>query len=473
MSLEDSISGLYTDRYQLAMAYSYWKSGRAEEPAVFDYFFRRLPYNGGYAVFAGLGTLVELLTSFRFSDEEIRFLEKEGFDQDFLGYLAKFQFKGNLWAPPEGEIIFPVEPIARVEGGLIETQLIETLLLNVLNFQSLIATKACRCRMVAGNRSLSEFGLRRAQGLAGRWASRAAVVGGFDSTSNLDAAKRYGIQSIGTMAHSFVQSFDSEITAFRDFASTHKSDTVLLLDTYDTLGSGLGNAIRVAKELASKGHTLKGVRLDSGDLAYLSKQVRKCLDTEGFSEVKIVVSNQIDEHLIRSLFEQGAEIDVFGIGTSLVTGHPDAALDGVYKLSQMAGQPRMKFSDSIGKVTLPGIKSVTRFVDSEGLFAADAIHLITEKVPIIMIHPSEPRKRLELESLQPSNLLQKVLERGEIFKEMASCTESYSHLKQRIKMLPHEHIRIENPHTYKVGISENLFELRANLLENSQRKGIS
>lgn len=453
------------------MAYSYWKSGRAEELAVFDYFFRRLPYDGGYAVFAGLETLVELLAAYRFHDNDLRFLEEEGFEKDFLDYLSKFQFQGTILSPPEGEIVFPNEPIARVEGGLVETQLIETLLLNVLNFQSLIATKACRCRVVAGDKSLSEFGLRRAQGLAGRWASRAAVVGGFDSTSNLDAAKRYGIQSTGTMAHSFVQSFESELEAFRDFAKTHKSGTVLLVDTYDTLESGLENAITVAKELAKEGHSLKGVRLDSGDLAYLSKRVRSRLDSAGLSEVKIVVSNQIDEYLIRSLFDQGAKIDVFGIGTSLATGHPDAALDGVYKLSQVADKPKIKFSDSIGKVTLPGVKTVTRFQDVNGYFAGDAIHLDSESVPEIMIHPSETQKHLSLTGFTSSPLLTKVVERGKSCHQLVNSIGASTYRKERLSKLPTEHLRIENPHTYKVGLSTQLLELRTNLLENSKTKG--
>ena len=460
MPLKEQVNGLYTDRYELSMAWTYWSEGRAGEPAVFDYFFRQLPFGGGYAVFAGLGTLVEALREFTFGDEAIDFLRKENFPADFLGYLRDFRFGGNLFSVREGEVIFPAEPVARVEGGLLETQLIETLLLNVLNFQSLIATKAARCVRAAGGRAVSEFGLRRAHGLGGLWATRGALVGGCASTSNVAGAALYGVPAAGTMAHSFVQSYDDEITAFRRFAERHGNATILLADTYDTLRSGVPNAIAVAREMALRGEALRGVRLDSGDLAYMAKETRRLLDEAGLPEVRIVVSNQLDEWVIRSLDEQEAPIDLFGIGTRLATGQPDAAFDGVYKLAMCGGAPRMKFSESLSKSTLPGRKGVTRFLDENGRFFADAIHLGEEGPPARMRHPFEPRKQLDLANRDSEPLLREVVTGGEPAEPLPSVTEAAAYARRRLELLPPEHQRLENPHTYKVGLSPALVDLR-------------
>src|SRR5665213_350975 len=312
----------------------------------------------------------------------------------------------------EGEIAFPLEPLLTVHGSLAEVQLIETLLLNYLNFQSLIATKAARIRYAAGDRYLSEFGLRRAQALGGIAASRAAIAGGFDSTSNLLAARRYDVKAVGTMAHSFIQSQVDELTAFRKFAEAEPGNCTLLVDTYNTLKSGIPNAIIVAKEMQEKGQQLNAIRLDSGDLAYLSKKARKQLDDAGFQNVQIVVSNQLDEYLIKSLLEQKAPIDSFGVGTSLATGQPDAALDGVYKLSEIDGEPKVKLSENIQKVTLPGIKQVYRFTDEEGRFIADAIALANDGIPNQMIHPYDPEKSMPLNTKLASPLLHKIMENG-------------------------------------------------------------
>ncbi|MCS7338213.1 MAG: nicotinate phosphoribosyltransferase, partial [Verrucomicrobiae bacterium] len=447
------VSGLYTDRYELSMAWAYWRAGRAHDPAVFDYFFRTLPFRGGYATFAGAGTLVAALDQFRFGDAELAFLHKQGFDSDFLDYLKSFRFRGSIWMPAEGEPVFPLEPVARVEGTLVETQLIETLLLNVLNFQTLVATKAARCRDAAHGRALAEFGLRRAQGLGGLWASRAACIGGCTSTSNMEAAALYGLQTAGTMAHSFVQSYDDELTAFRAFAQVHGSNTVLLLDTYDTLHSGLPNAIVVARELAARGQRLAGVRLDSGDLAWLSREVRKALDAAGLREVKIVVSNQLDEYVIRSLIEQGAPIDVFGIGTALAVGHPDGALDGVYKLAECGGKPRMKYAAGLAKQTLPGRKAVSRYYDDEGWFRADAIHLADEPPPDRMIDPHDPTRRLTLAQWRSEPLLKLVVKDGAPVQPLPDVHAAAVYARARADRLPPEHRRFENPHIYKVGIS--------------------
>ncbi len=372
-------SATYTDQYELAMGQAYFLSGRKDEFAVFDYFFRKNPFGGGYTIFAGLPDLLAVLEEFRFDEEDLDFLKKQSFDPGYLTYLKDFRFKGTVYSPPEGDLVFPTRPVLRVEGDLIETQLIETVLLNILNFQSLIATKASRMRLVAGDRTLIDFGLRRAQGPGGYYASRAAVIGGFDATSNARAARDYNLQPSGTMAHSYVQSCESEVDAFRSFAAARPVDCVLLVDTYNTLHSGVPNAIIVAKEMEKKGQRLKGIRLDSGDLSYLAQKSRAMLDEAGLHYVRIAASNQLDEYIIRSLMDQGAPIDVFGVGTSVVTGQPDAALDGVYKLAKTGGIPVIKLSENISKITLPDKKQVWRAIDNEGLFlGADVVGLEDE-----------------------------------------------------------------------------------------------
>ena len=473
MTGNELLCGLYTDRYQLAMALAYWRCGRAEEEAVFDYFFRSAPFGGGYAVFAGLGPLVEALGHFRFGEADLAFLRKDGFPDEFLDYLRDFVFRGSVWAPPEGEIVFPYEPVLSVAGGLLEAQIIETLVLNLLNFQSLVATKASRCRRAAGRRVLSEFGLRRAQGSGGMWASRAACVGGCDNTSNLAAARAFGLEAAGTMAHSFIQSYDSELEAFRDFARIHGSSTVLLLDTYDTLRSGVPNAIQVAREMESRGERLKGVRLDSGDLAYLSREVRAALDEAGLREVVILASNQVDEHVIRSLREQDDRIDGFGIGTSLVTGVPDGALDGVYKLAETGGKPRLKASETIAKTTLPGHKTVYRMEDADGMAMADVVCLAEEPVPDRMVHPFEPHMRLGLANWRARPLRGEVVRGGRPAGQVPSAAEASVRARRALDRIPPEHLRFDNPHTYKVGLSVRLRDLRDTLLADKRKDAAS
>ena len=456
-------SGLYTDMYEIAMAQAYFKHGNYNTPACFDYFFRKLPYGGGYVVFCGLGELLPIIEDMHFSKEEINWLFKEGFDKRFLEWLEAFRFKGTIRSMQEGEVVFPLEPLLQVEGGLAEVQLIETLLLNYLNFQSLIATKAARMRSVAGDRHLSEFGLRRAQGLGGISASRAAIAGGFDSTSNVYAAKMYDIKAVGTMAHSFIQSEENELTAFRKFAEAHPENCTLLVDTYNTLRSGIPNAIIVAKEMMQKGQTLQAIRLDSGDLAYLSKKGRKMLDDAGLEKVRIVVSNQLDEYLIKSLLDQKAPIDVFGVGTSLATGQPDAALDGVYKLSEINGEPKIKLSENIQKVTLPGAKQVYRYKDESGNFIADAIALEKDEIPQKMIHPYDIEKSMELNPAMTIPLLNKVMANGASLLNNYEPKDVAAYSNTRLQLLPDEHKRFNNPHIYKVGISGSLHQLRSDL----------
>lgn len=461
-----NFSGTYTDKYQLTMAQAYFLQGQKDHPAVFDYFFRRLPFGGGYAVFAGLDDLLDRLENFRFDKTDIDFLASQGFHPDFLNYLKTFRFSGTIYSCCEGEIIFPICPILSVEGRLIEAQLIETLALNVLNFQTLIATKASRVREVAGNRRLIDFGLRRAQGPAGYYASRAAMIGGFDATSNVMAGRDYQIPIAGTMAHSFVQSYDEELSAFRAFAKSWPEHCVLLVDTYNTLESGLPNAIKVGQELEKEGYRLQGIRLDSGDLAYLARKARQMLDEAGLSYVEISASNQLDEYVIKSLMEQESPIDVFGVGTQLVVGAPDAALDGVYKLAFANKKPRIKISENLKKVSLPYKKQVYRVFEKESSFlGADLISLFEEKSLDKMYHPFEISKSLSLKDYKKESLLSKVMEEGGRLFSPKPLKEIKQYCQQRLARLPLEYKRITNPHLYKVGLSEALNSEREKLIE--------
>lgn len=455
----------YTDYYELTMAQGYYLSGIHEKRASFDYFFRKNPFDGGYVIFAGLKELIETVKTMRFTEEEIEYLEREEFADEFIEYLKDFEFKGNIWSVKEGEIVFPGEPIVTVEGNLLETQLIETLLLNVLNFQSLIATKAARIKFAAGEKAtILDFGLRRAQGLAGIHATRAAMIGGFDGTSNVYSAQRFSVPAGGTMAHSWVQSFDDELTAFRTYAEHYPDNTTLLVDTFDTLGSGVPNAIKVASELRSKGHKLNGIRLDSGDLAYFSKQSRKMLDDAGFPDVKIAASNQLDERVIASLRTQNAPIDIFGVGTRLVTGDNSPALDGVYKLSSIGGEPTLKISENIEKITLPGFKKIYRYFDDDGTVYGDAILLDKEKVLERMHHPTFPAKKSDLNEKNFEELLEQVIKNGEQIVDLPDVKEIAEYKRERFAKLDPEYKRFDNPHIYKVGISSRLMETRDHLL---------
>lgn len=461
---------LYTDLYELTMAQGYFLSGRKGEPAVFDYFFRSNPFDGGFVVFAGLDDLLGLLQGLSFGQEDIGYLRAQGFRPEFLEYLEGFEFSADIWAAREGEIVFPLAPVLRVEGNIIEAQVVETVILNYLNFQSLVATKAARIRLAAGGRAAIDFGLRRAQGLGGIHASRAAVIGGMDATSNVYAGFQYGLDISGTQAHAWIQSFDDELEAFRKFAEFYPDNCILLVDTYDTLRSGIPNAIRVGKELEAKGHRLQGIRLDSGDLAYLSKEARQQLDEAGLGDVRIFASNQLDEYLIRSLAHQGAPIDGFGIGTRLVTGAPDAALDGVYKLSRSNGQPRLKISENIEKISFPGAKKVLRLLNEADQFIGDAIVLEEEQEVDRIYHPHQPEKNTDIRHCKKEPLLHQVMKNGEKQTEGLPPAEINRFVRKRLAQLPEEHKRFEYPHLYKVGISEKLMNLRDEIVENLKRR---
>lgn len=459
-----SITGTYTDLYQLTMGQVYFLQGTSEREAVFDYFFRKLPFGGGYVVFAGLGDLLQILEDLRFSPQDLDYLTERGLDPGFIRHLKDFRFQGTLYSVREGEIVFPNEPVVRVQGTILEAQLVETVLLNMLNFQSLVATKAARIRSVAPDKVLSDFGLRRAQGLGGYHAARAAIVGGFNSTSNVKAGLDFDIPSVGTMAHSFIESYEDELTAFRDFADKKPANCVLLVDTYDTLRSGVPHAITVAKEMEQRGQKLLGIRLDSGDLAYLSRQSRRMLDEAGLSYVTITASNQLDEYVIKSLLDERAPIDIFGVGTSLATCPPDAALDGVYKLSFANGKPRIKLSENVKKTTLPGKKQVYRVLNGRGnFFGADLIALEDERNVELMHHPYEPDKFLSIRGMEQEQLLQPRMKSGRITEAQPSLKEISDYCMQRLGQLPPEHKRFQNPHIYKVGISEPLRDLRNEL----------
>jgi nicotinate phosphoribosyltransferase len=464
MNMLGEHTGLYTDMYELTMAQAYFREGAAEARVSFDYFFRKLPFGGGFVVFAGLADVLDLIEDFRFSAADLSYLRTLGFAPDFLDHLGRFRFQGDVFSVREGEVVFPLEPVVRVGGGLLEAQVIETALLNFLNFESLIATKAARLRLAAGARLLSEFGLRRSHGFGGIHASRAAVIGGCDTTSNVYAAWRYGLRPAGTMAHSYIESHGDELEAFLKFSASHPEGCILLVDTYDTLRSGLPNAIRAAKEMENCGRRLYAVRLDSGDLAYLAKQARRMLDEADLGYVKIVASNLLDEHVIKSLLDQGAPIDLFGVGTRLATGAPDAALDGVYKLAEVGGESRLKLSENLAKTTLPGRKKIIRCSDERGFFQADAIVLEEEEAPPRMVHPFEPGKSLRLDHFKQEPLLVKAMENGRKLRDSQPVDRIAACARERLASLPDEHKRFDNPHVYKVGLSDRLAGLRDGLV---------
>ena len=455
----------YTDLYQITMSQVYFHEGLQDETAIFDYFFRKLPFGGGYAIFAGLEDLIDTIETFHFDEKDLKFLQAQGMDQAFLNYLKDFRFQGNIYASREGDLIFPNRPVLSVEAPIIETQLLETLILNILNYQTLVATKASRMRLAAGDRQLVDFGLRRAPGTGGYAAARAAFIGGFDATSNVRAGRDYGIPVSGTMAHSFIQRYDNEISAFRNFAKMRPQDCVLLVDTYNTLKSGVPNAVKVGKEMEKKGNRLKGIRLDSGDLAWLAKASRKMLDDAGLDYVKIAVSNQLDENVIKSLLMQGAPIDLFGVGTSLVTGHPDAALDGVYKLAHVKDEPRLKLSENIEKINLPGKKQVYRLLHSDGAFyGGEAVAAADEADFDTMHHPIDPHKSQTLTRFVKKPLLKKIVGNGQRLTAPGKLDEIAAFSRRQLHKLPEEFKRFENPHIYKIGLSPSLKENRDRLV---------
>ncbi|MDG5767176.1 nicotinate phosphoribosyltransferase [Balneolales bacterium ANBcel1] len=392
---------LYTDYYQLTMGQGYYKIGIHEKKAHFDYFFRNTPFGGGFVVFAGLADLLAVLEGYRFTPDACRWLENKGFDHDFCRFLGEYRFDADIHSVREGEPVLPGEPVLTVSGSLLSCQLIETLLLNILNFQSLIATKAYRLRQACGDRQLVDFGLRRGQGAGSVSATRAAFIGGITATSNVMAGYRFDVPVSGTMAHSWIQCFDSELEAFRAYAALYPDQCILLVDTYNSLESGIPNAITVAKELEGRGHRLIGVRLDSGEPHKMAPKARKMLDDAGLNNVAIAVSDQLDEEKIAALVGDNVPIDLFGVGTRLITGHPDGALSGVYKMCELDGRPTMKYTDESSKSSLPGVKELLRYADSQGRFTNDLICLSGESPDS---PGGEPLRRIFMESGHALNM---------------------------------------------------------------------
>lgn len=480
MSCGAEDSALFTDFYSLTMAQGYWKKAMNCR-AVFEMFFRRQPFRSGFSIFAGLQTLIERLKSFSFGADDIRYLKELGvFEDGFLEYLASFRFSGSLWAMDEGTVVFPNEPLVRVEGGLIECQLIEGMLLNTINFQSLIATKTARICLAAGKSSVMEFGLRRAQGTDGALsASRAAFIGGVSGTSNVLAGKRFNIPVLGTMAHSWIMAWPSEEEAFAAYANLYPDRVIFLIDTYDTLKSGIVNAIKVGKTLAAQGRKF-GVRLDSGDIHYLSMEVRNKLDEAGLHDAGISVSNDLDESIIKTLTDAGAPIDSWGVGTQLVTGGTQSAFTGVYKLAasdDRAGNlaARIKFSDNPEKTTNPGVKQVWRITDAQGMCVADVLALEDPAQPdsiepgktYSFRHPSGDYRRFShtIEgSARP--LLTRHLHNGEQTAPTPALPQIREKVRQELDTFDQSYKRLLNPHLYKVSITERLQALKIELIKN-------
>jgi len=474
-------SALFTDFYSLSMAQGYWKNNMNNR-AVFEVFFRRHPSGGGFSVFAGLETLIQALKGFSFSPEDLSYLATLGFfEEPFLEYLRGFRFSGSLWAMDEGTIIFPQEPVVRVDSTLIESQIVEGLILNMINFQSLIATKTARIALASGNGSIMEFGLRRAQGPDGALsASRAAFIGGAGATSNVLAGKVFGIPVAGTMAHSWVMSFSGEEEAFRSYAAQYPDRTVFLIDTYDTLKSGIRNAVTVGRELAKAGKSF-GVRLDSGDMHYLSVEVRRILDEAGFPNATITVSNDLDEYIVDTLTKAGAPVNNWGVGTRMVTGGDEAAFSGVYKLAAKDDGrgnliPTMKFSDNPEKTTTPGVKQVWRVRDGSGQSLADIMTLddpagtdVPEKGRHLAFwHPQVDYRHFYhtiSEEGEAEPLLKKQLEGGTVIRPGPSLKDIQRKVREDLRSFDQSYKRILNPHIYKVSITERLRTLKLDLIK--------
>ncbi len=465
---------LLTDLYQLTMGQGYFREGKHEQIAVFDVFFRPNKLIT-YSVAAGVEQALDYLENFRFEEDDIAYLRSlEMFREDYLAYLKNLRFTGEVFSVREGEIVFPYEPIFTVRAPMIEAQLVETALLTFLNHQTLIASKSAKICAAAGG-GVMEFGLRRAQGAdAGVYGARAAVIGGCVATSNVYAGKAFDIPVAGTMAHSWIMNFNSELEAFRAYAKTFPNDCTFLVDTYDTLQSGVPNAITVFQELKSAGYTPKGIRLDSGDLAYLSKEARKMLDEAGLFEVKICASGDLDEYSIRSLKAQGAKIDIWGVGTKLITSSDMPALGGVYKLAAVYENgeeiPKIKLSNTTEKITTPAFKEVYRIYDKQtGKALADYITRFDEEMderkPITLFHPVETWKRLTVERFTARKLREKMMEGGKRIEHSPSLKEICAYCKAEYSRFWEEYTRQDMPHIYKVDLSPALHALKREMVE--------
>lgn len=468
---------LVADFYEYTMANGYFNKNMKEKIAYFDVFFRKVPDEGGYAIVAGLEQIINYIRNLSFDEEDIKYLRKQNkFSEEFLSYLENFRFTGDIWAIPEGTVVFPNEPLITVKAPIIEAQLLETMLLLTTNHQSLIATKTSRIVKEAQERPVMEFGARRAHGInAAVEGARAAIIGGAVGTSCTLSAKEFSVPASGTMAHSWIQSFDSEYEAFKAYAELYPDDCTFLIDTYNTIESGLPNAIKVFNEvLKPKGYRPKAVRLDSGDLAYLSKKVRKILDEAGYEDCKICATNSLDEYLIKSLIEQDAKIDLFGVGENLITAKSEPVFGGVYKLVAIEEDnkitPKIKVSENTAKVTNPSFKKVYRFYDNETKKAiADVIALADEKIDekeYMIFDPQNPWKKKLLKNYAIRPLQEKIFEEGKLIYKNPTLKEIAKYSKKELDTMWEEVKRIENPHKYYVDLSKKLWILKNNMLNN-------
>ena len=474
---------LLTDLYQLTMMNGYLKKERKEEIAVFDLFFRQ---NGmiTYSIACGLEQAVDYILNLKFGKEEIDYLASLNiFSKEFLDYLKDFKFTGDVYAVPEGTVVFPGEPILTVKAPIMQAQLIETALLNIINFQTLIATKSAKINYAAKGGLVMEFGLRRAQAPdAGIYGARAAVIGGCGSTSNVLAGQMFDIPVAGTHAHSWVMNFEDEYTAFKAYAEVYPNNCLLLVDTYNTLKQGVPNAIKVFNELKEKGYKPKGIRLDSGDLAYLSKRARVMLDDAGFPDAIICASGDLDEYSITSLLNQGAKINSWGVGTRLITSADMPALGGVYKLSCVydengKGEPKIKLSENTEKITNPGFKNIYRVYNKETKKAeADFIFLREEKFdesqPLVLTHPTERWKKITFTNYELRPLQVDVIRDGKLVYNMPKLKEIKSYAEAELNSFWDEYKRLDKPHLYKVDLSDSLFELKDKMLKEIRSKDV-
>ncbi|MGT2771549.1 nicotinate phosphoribosyltransferase [Streptococcus marimammalium] len=481
MYSDDSLS-LHTDLYQINMMQVYFERGIQDKRAVFEVFFRKQPFNNGYAIFAGLERIVNYLKDLKFSESDLAYLKQLGYPQDFLDYLSNFELKLTLRSAKEGDLVFANEPIIQVEGPLAQCQLIETALLNIVNFQTLIATKAARIKSVIENEPLLEFGSRRAQEMdAAIWGTRAAVIGGADATSNVRAGKIFDIPVSGTHAHSFVQAYGNDYDAFIAYAKSHK-DCVFLVDTYDTLRLGVPSAIRVAKELGNK-INFKGVRIDSGDMAYLSKKVRQQLDEAGFSNAKIYASNDLDENTILNLKMQKAKIDVWGVGTKLITAYDQPALGAVYKIVAIEddnGQLRdtIKLSNNAEKVSTPGKKQVWRITSrakgkSEGDYITFAETDVNQLDKIEMFHPVYTYIRKTVKDFKAVPLLIDVFKEGRLVYDLPSLADIKNYARKEFEQLWDEYKRVLNPQDYPVDLALDVWQNKMDLIDYVRTEAFS
>ncbi len=466
---------MMTDLYELTMMNGYWHFGMQKQLAIFDLFYRKQGEMTAHAVAAGLEQAIEYIQDLHFGEEDIAYLRSlNTFEEGFLSQLPNFRFTGDIDAVPEGTIVFPNEPILRVRAPIMEAQLIETALLNIINHQTLIATKARRVVQAAQGDGVLEFGLRRAQGPdAGIYGARAAIIGGCVATSNVMTGAMFGIPVRGTHAHSWVMSFPTELDAFRAYAKVFPDDCLLLVDTYDTLKSGVPNAIRVFEELRAQGHKPAGIRLDSGDLAYLSRTARKMMDDAGFAEARIFASGDLDEAVIWDLKAQGAAIDVWGVGTKLITSLDNPALGGVYKLVAEEHDgvvtPRIKISDNPAKVTNPGVKQLLRLYNkADGKALADLIALEEEAFdasqPLTIFDPENTWKRMTLTDYTLRSLLTPIFRNGELVYKKPSLSEIAAYAAAEKETFWDEYKRLTRPHRYKVDLSDGLYALKQRLL---------